>query len=175
MKKILFTLFLLCSSLMSYGQSIFNTIKHLDKFDDVTKTEKVKTLVDGDPNDLSFIVETKGKAKKTYYIFPVCGLYSYGSADSIVNIVKNVYGYQDDYVCIEASDTLKHNKWYNEQYEKADIDDDDITTAVNIRNNSPYIVTIVRRVITTQYTGDYLNEIFWIQKPDGSRIVYCNE
>ena len=85
MKKILFILFILFS--IGCNAQIYNTIKHYDKFDDIIKTEKIKTLVN--KTDSTFVFETKNRNNKVYYILDIVHsncigdskIYNHGYAD----------------------------------------------------------------------------------------------
>lgn len=96
MKKILFIVLFSFVTLVCNAQ-IYNKIEHYDKFDDVIKTENVKTLVT--KTDSTFVIETKGRKPVTYYIMKIVEGNCIG--DSEVNnherLVKNVFGYQECY------------------------------------------------------------------------------
>lgn len=158
MKKILsLIIVMLVISFHSYGQ-IYTSIEYLDKFDDTIKKETVKTLITR--TDSTFVVETKGRTPQTYHIFMKQISRNIGTKDNPTNLVANVYGYQECWYVMKAMD-------YKEWCMRGDVP------------ANRYLLTIVYRVITTQYTHDYRNEYFWIEStenkpvaPGVDRIIY---
>ena len=108
MRKILFILFTIFS--ICCNAQIYNTIKYYDKFDDIIKTERVKTLINigeikkGNGLELREItIETKGKPIETYISINCINI---GRKDSIVNLVEDIYGYQMNYYCFNEKDSV---------------------------------------------------------------------
>lgn len=192
MKKILFTLLLSITSFVCNAQ-IYSKIEYYDKFDDCIRKENVKTIVNIDEDNEIITVETKGR-KPIEYI--VVEFEENGRKDSVVNLVGNIYGYEGHWYCIEEKDTinwkfenrkkitelmLKHNK--NLDAEKI-IEADSVHWYMSLNDwvdfnifmtyENKYIKEIVERYITTQYTMQFKNRLFWIKKNDGSRIIYTN-
>ena len=172
MKKYLFTLFLSLIGLLSNAQ-IYTDIKYLDKFDDEVKYEKRKTLIT--QTDSTFIVEEKGKSPAVYYILNPVKEATMGSKDDVVNLINNVYGYQETW-CVVRHDMREK---YNEAQYNFYLD----PSETNMDKIQPFWLFIVHRTITTQYTGTYLDEIFWIQDElsdgklgkDINRIIYSKK
>ena len=169
MKKHLFTLIFVLASLSCNAQ-IYKSIKYYDKFDDEIKTEQRKTLIT--KTDSTFIIEEKGKNPIVYFILNALSQATKGSKDEIVNLVNDVYGYEETW-CVVRSDML-------EKYREADhtcfLDD----SKENIEKLQKFWLFIIHRTITTQFTGTYLDEIFWVQDElsdgklgkDVNRIIY---
>ena len=169
MKKILVFILGLFAWVCSYGQ-IYTSVKYLDKFDDVVKEKTVKTIVT--KTDSSFVIETKGKEPIEYIRVMNNILNSAGSEEETVNLFDNVYGYQESWFVMTRDD---YKKW-GEEYEK--------WTSSNLNQEySPqtvkYALIVVHRVIKTQYTHDFVSELFWIQDEnhthlgkDIDRIIY---
>jgi hypothetical protein len=172
MKKHLFTLFFVLVGLSCHAQ-IYKSIKYYDKFDDEVKTEQRKTLIT--KTDSTFIVEEKGKDPVVYYILNPVTDGAKGSKDEIVNLVDNVYGYEETW-CVVRSDMLEK---YREEYHNYYLDN----SKANLEKLQKYWLFIVHRTITTQYTGTFLNEIFWVQDElhdgklgkDVNRIIYLRD
>ena len=148
MRKLLLVLWLCFVTLLSNAQ-IYTSIKYLDKFDDEVKVENVKTIVE--KTDSSFIVETKGKEAVEYIIFMNNFFNSAGSDDTTINLFDNVYGYQESWFVMTRDD---FNTWID---------------AGNLPAEQ-FLLLIVHRVIKTQYTHDFKNELFWIQDSNHTHL-----
>ena len=108
MKKLLILLTIFMMSKTSFGQ-IYKSIQYYDKFDDVLKTENIKTLVT--KTDSTFIVEVKGRKPVEYWIINYANYNSMGDEDNIVDLNgKSVYGYQDSWCVIKKSDKEEYSK-----------------------------------------------------------------
>ena len=172
MKKHLFTLIFVLAGLSCNAQ-IYKSIKYYDKFDDEVKTEQRKTLITR--TDSTFIVEEKGKDPVVYYILNPVTDGTRGSKEEIVNLVNNVYGYEETW-CVVRSDMLEK---YREAYHNFYLDE----TKANLEKLKLYWLFIVHRTITTQYTGSFLDDIFWVQDElhdgklgkDVNRIIYLRD
>ncbi len=149
---------------------IFTKVKYLDKFDDALKIENRKTLIT--KTDSTFVIEEKGKQPVVYYILNE--LQSQGSKDNIVNLVGDVYGYEKTW-CLVRYDLLE--KYLDVRYIFS-LD----PSEENQKKCSQFWIFAVHRTITTQYTGRYETEYFWLQNElnddklgkDVSRIIYSN-
>ena len=173
MKKHLFIFLFACIGIACNAQ-IYTTIKYYDKFDDEVKTERHKTLITR--TDSTFIVEEKGRKPVVYYILNPVKEGTKGSKEEIVNLINNVYGYEETW-CVVRSDMMPK---YREAMEKLFVDysEDKIMKLI-----APLWLFIVHRTITTQYTGTYLDEIFWVKDEDSdgklgkdiNRIIYLKD
>ena len=159
MKKITFTILFGLIALISNAQ-IYNTIKYYDKFDDVIKTEKVKTLIT--ETDSTWIFETKGRTPKVYYYlnywFNYLGIDDVyiGNKNKPENLVNNVYGCERRFVVSDVP--------VNKLLE------------IGKENSINHMFILVHRVISRyEYVFEYDTEYHWIQKNDGSRIIYSND
>lgn len=171
MKRIFITLILVLVVFVVNAQ-IYTKIEYLDKFDDPLKTEHRKTLIT--KTDSTFVIEEKGKKPVEYIILDMVDNDSAtkGSKEEVVNLVDNVYGYQTTW-CVVRSDMYR-------DYYIAVLRAINENTDENIRNVASYFMYAVHRTITTQYTGDYKTEYFWLEKPKNndifgkgvSRIIY---
>lgn len=172
MKKHLFTLIFVLASLSCNAQ-IYKSIKYLDKFDDVIKTIQRKTLIT--KTDSTFIVEEKGKEPVVYYKLNVMPEGTKGSKDEVVNLINNVYGYQESW-CVVRYDLLEKYREARHNYYLEDSNE-------NIEKLQKFWLFIVHRTITTQFTGTYLDEMFWVQDElsdgklgkDVNRIIYLRD
>lgn len=169
MKKYVFSFIFVLVGLSCNAQ-IYKSIKYYDKFDDVIKSEQRKTLVT--MTDSTFIVEEKGKDPVVYQIMDTVSEGTKGSKDEIVNLVNDVYGYQEAWLVLRSD--MKEG--YHEALANCVIDD----TKTNREKVASFLLFIVHRTITTQYTGRFLNEYFWIKDElsdgklgkDINRIIY---
>ena len=230
MKKILFTLLLSIVTLTGNAQQIYSTIKHLDKFDDVVKTENIKTRItihklDSTEwfgvSDLSIIeIETKGKEPVKYVsIYKT----SFGDEENIKEITNGLYGYQTHYLCVNLktigdnidniishiyceTDSIIEEKTNiyvpedkKESFQKIkdefvqrmeEHDDSLIYHSVRViffkykmhffnvlldreeLEDGEFILT--DRTVTTQYSGTFLDRLFWVKYNDDSRTIYLN-
>ena len=167
MKKYLITL-LLCLGALAANAQIFTSIKYLDKFDDVIKSEQRKTLII--KTDSTITIEEKGKAPVIYYI--IGDEDKTGSKDDVVNLVDDVYGYESKWAVVRE-DLLQE---FKDALYKAAFDD----TPENKDSWYKLVFVAYHRTITTQYTGRYETEYFWIEDAaygkrlggDIHRIVY---
>ena len=169
MKKILVFILGLLVYVISYGQ-IYTSVKYLDKFDDVVKEQTVKTIVE--KTDSTFVIETKGKEPLEYRIVMNNIFDSAGSEEETVNLFDNVYGYQESWVVMTLND---YKKW-GEEYEKwtnSGLNQEYFPQTVK------YALIVVHRVIKTQFTHDFVSELFWVQDEnhthlgkDIDRIIY---
>lgn len=172
MKKQLFALIFLLIG-FSCNAQIYKSIVYYDKFDDVVKKELRKTLIT--KTDSTFIVEEKGKEPVVYYIMNAVSEGTKGSKDEIVNLVNNVYGYEETW-CVVRSDMIEN---YREVFHNCYLDN----SKANWNNLMSYWLFIVHRTITTQYTGTYLDEMFWVRDElsdgklgkDVNRIIYLRD
>ena len=107
MKKFLLCFLFSFVCIISNAQ-IYNTIKYLDKFDDVIKQENVKTLItihNIDSTNFYNIdgcniieVETKGKSPVKY--ISICKVYN-GNNNDIIKLIDDIFGYETEYYCIK--------------------------------------------------------------------------
>ena len=169
MKKLFFLIFALIS--LSANAQIFNHKTVMDKFDDAILDKNIKTLIER--NDTAFIIEEKGLQPVTYIIQNLMTENSVGSKDEIVNLVNNVYGYQECWSVILEKDMPQ----YAQAYLSAMMEEDEnnrmsiITKMINAYN-----YYIIHRVVTTQYTHQFLSEYYWVQKGDtNGRTIYSNQ
>lgn len=229
MKKILFILLLSILTLTGNAQ-IYSTIKRLDKFDDIVKTENVKTRITIHKldsiewfgvSDLSIIeIETKGKEPVKYFsIYKT----SFGDEENIKEITNGLYGYQTHYLCVNLktigdnidsiishiyceTDSIINNaanvyvpEDKKESFQK--ITDEYIQ---NMEENADSLIyhsvrllffkhkkhflnvlldreeledgefILTDRTVTTQYSGTFLDRLFWVKYNDDSRTIYLN-
>lgn len=170
MKKGFLLLTIILISQATFAQ-IYSTIEYYDKFDDVLKSENIKTLVT--QTDSTFIVEVKGRKPVEYWIENYDKYNSMGDKDNIVDLTgKSVYGYQDCWCVIKMSDKEEYKTLYNKV----------LSENLNPDILQKYWLFIVHRVISRYlFEFEYKTELFWIQNEmndnklgnDVSRIIYC--
>jgi len=158
---------------ISCNAQIYTHIIQLDKFDDIVKNEEHKTLVT--MSDTIFIVEEKGKEPVKYLIlFPAEEL-TKGSKETPANLVDDVYGFQKAWIVVRYDMLDKCRDALND-YE---VD----RSEANMNKLAQFLLGIVHRTVTTQFTGQYLSEAFWIEDDSGNgmlgkdvkRIIYAKE
>ena len=149
MKKILVIILSLLLGFQSFGQNgIYDKIKYLDKFDDEIKVENTKTIIER--TDSTFIIETKGKEPIEYIIVMNNIFNSAGSDDETINLFDNVYGYQESWYVMTKND---FDEWRK-----------------GMLPAEQFLLVIVHRVIKTQYTHDFISELFWVQDNKNSKL-----
>ena len=128
-----------------------------DKFDDVVSEREIKTLIE--KNDTTFIIEEKGNEPVTYKI--LFEDESMGSKDNIVQLVGNVYGYQESWGVILEKDfkdcLLDISALSNEE-------DDSKRNDLRSKLIEKYCNFITHRVVTDQFGTKLLYEFCWIEK-----------
>lgn len=166
MKKIILLIFALIS--LSVNAQIYNHKTIYDKFDDTILDKNQKTLVTR--TDSSFVIEEKGSKPVCYRIINYADYNSMGSKDEIVNLVDNVYGYQECWHVVLEKDYVSYYIGLSECVLETD---EKKRTGMITKLLDKYSYYITHRVVTTQYakivTGDYL----WVQKGDNNgRTIY---
>lgn len=179
MKKVIITFVFLHLFTLASNAQIFTSVTYYDKFDDIIKKEQRKTLIE--QTDSTFIIEEKGKKPVVYYI--VNQIDKLGSKDDVVNLVGNVYGYEESW-CLVRYDLLKQ---YNDTYERIiseylheNLLEDTPVRREKLKVLEDYWLFATYRTVTTQYTGSYITALFWIKDEDNkdklgkgvNRIIY---
>ena len=168
MKKILLLL-LLIVPFVAHAQSYILTNKTVvDKFDDIISNREQKTIVT--KTDSTFVIEEKGRKPVTYRILNYVDFNSKGDKDNIVNLVDNVYGYQECWAVILESDV----PGYNTEYASLIFEPDKEKRQKGIEKLiERFCYYITRRVVTTQSVHYILGQHIWIQKGDNNgRTIY---
>ena len=143
-----------------------------DKFDDVVSECEIKTLIT--KNDTTFIIEEKGNEPVTYKI--LFEHESMGSKDNIVQLVGNVYGYEESWGAILEKDFKDHlldiSALSNEE-------DDSKRDALRRKLIEKYYYCITHRVVTDEYGLQFLSEYYWSQKAsfngNNERTIYIED
>ena len=131
------------------------TIK--DKFDDVVSKREIKTLIT--KNDTAIIIEEKGNEPVTYKILNEIEFK--GSKDNIVQLVGNVYGYEENWCVILEKDIKDYFLDYFAMLNEADVSKRHSLISKLIEK---YCNFITHRVVTRQYDTKLLSEHYWIEK-----------
>lgn len=139
MKRVFIIFTLLLSIALKADSQIYTSKCVMDKFDDVLLAKELKTIIT--QTDSTFIIEEKGSVPTEYVILTPFYSDSKGNANNIVNLVDDIYGYQES--------------WF-----------------VAPKKDKTNIYLAVHRVVTTQYSHTYENELFWIQDSNGKRTLY---
>lgn len=165
MKKILFLslCFILASTISAYsqGSKLYTHYQHIDKYDDLIAPAKdMKTIIT--KTDSTFVIESKGLEPKTFHILREVEEFSVGDKNNVVNIIDNIYGYQEVWLAVKDECVDEASKMLYDLFFGWD------------RTNEwqKYVHTIVHRVVISQYTGAFEAELFWITDNDGSRQIY---
>ncbi len=172
MKKYISTVLLTLVVVLCNAQ-IYQRIVHYDKFDDIVKTEQRKTLVT--KTDSTFVFEEKGRNPVVYYVLNPLKEGTLGSKDNIVNLINDVYGYQETW-CVVREDM-------KDKYIAANAEFILNPSKENMKKVQPYWLFIIHRTVTTQYTGNFLDDLIWIQDDysdgklgkDVNRIIYLQK
>ena len=140
----------------------------LDKFDDVLLERDQKTIVT--KTDSTFVIEEKGRKPVTYRILNYAEYNSKGDKDNIVNLVDNVYGYQECWAVILESDVIEYDTEYASLIFEPDKEKRNKRIEKLVERFCYYIT---HRVVTTQYAHHILGQHIWVQKGDNDgRTIY---
>lgn len=105
MKRVFIIFTLLLSITLKVDAQIYTHKRVMDKFDDVLLAKDLKTRIV--QTDSMFIIEEKGNVPTEYIILESCYPNSMGSASNIVNLINNVYGYQESWFIASKKDITK--------------------------------------------------------------------
>lgn len=140
-----------------------------DKFDDVVSKREIKTLIT--KNDTAFIIEEKGKKPVTFKILNE--LEFNGSKDNIVQLVGNVYGYEEHW-CVILEKDIKD--YFLDYFAILNETDDSKRHDLISKLVEKYCNFITHRVVTDEYGLQFLFEHYWIEKAsfngDNERTIY---
>ena len=151
MRKLITIFVFSCVAMACSAQTIlFREISYNDKFDDILKKETRKTLIT--KTDSTFVIEEKGKTPVEYHILNV--VETKGSKDSIVNLVGKVYGYQQSWCLVRYDMLTKYYEAYINYVYDGSVEKE--------KAMSSFWIFATHRTITTQYTGTYDTEYFWL-------------
>ena len=168
MKKFLI-LFLTTLVFTVADAQIFTHKEIKDKFDDVVSECEIKTLIT--KNDTTFIIEEKGNEPVTYKI--LFESYSEGSKDNIVQLVGNVYGYEE-YWCVILEKDIKD--YLLDISALCNEEDDSKRHDLISKLVEKYCNFITHRVVTDQFGTKLLYEFCWIEKAsmngNSERTIY---
>lgn len=179
MKKFITASLIAFWALAMSAQGIYTKVRKYDKFDDVVYEKTIKTLIT--KTDDKIIFETKGSKPVEYYYEEDSWFADHiGSRDSVVNLVNDVYGYEDRY-SVFPKDTIDVVKKIVS--EKAENTPDSLLTDDRIAEmctwelfcripNAPEVV--FRTISKGSYLFIYETDYVWIKFKDGSRIIYSN-
>jgi hypothetical protein len=192
MKKVLTTLFFLHLLALVTNAQIYTSVAYYDKFDDVIKKEQRKTLIE--KTDSTIIIEEKGKKPVVYYIVNEVEELMNGSKNNIVNLIDNVYGYQEGWCLVRYDLIDQYFDTYSKVYVECikdrledvlkddSIDDskDDSKIKEKLSILRHYWIFATHRTITTQYTGSFIADVFWLEDEENedrlgkgvNRIIY---
>ena len=159
MKKILLLLLLIVPFVANAQSYILTKKIVMDKFNDILLDRDQKSIVT--KTDSIFVIEEKGRKPVTYRILNYSEDNSKGDKDNIVNLIDNVYGYQECWAVILESDVPGYNMEYTSLIFEPDKEKRNKGIEKLIERFYYYII---HRVVTTQYTHRYLSEHFWVQK-----------
>lgn len=177
MKKLIFSICFVLTSIVVNAQGIYTKVTKYDKFDDVEWEKTIKTLIT--KTDTTFVIETKGSKPKTYWYIdsPLFSAHE-GSRDSLSNIVADVWGYESQYIVI-TEETIEEVRSEVQELIKYMPD----SLVVNEKTNTLYGIVMLRMIdklptITVRtiskyrFTYEYDTDLVWIRFEDGSRIIY---
>ena len=165
--KRIILLFLLGIALCANAQ-VFTHKKVVDRYDDVVLERERKTLIS--KNDSTIVIDEKGNDPVTYVILNVAEYNCKGNKDEIVNLVDEVFGYQECWAAVLKEDASE----YASAYLRCILEPDHVKRSEEISKMiDKYTYHITHRVVTSQYTHNYLSEHVWVQKGDkNGRTIY---
>lgn len=148
---------------------IFTQKEIRDKFDDVVSKREIKTLIT--KNDTAIIIEEKGKEAVTFKILNEIGFN--GNKDNIVQLVGNVYGYEECWCVILEKDV---KDYFLDISALSNEEDDSKRHDLISKLIEKYCNYITHRVVTDKYGLQFLSEYYWIQKAsfngNNERTIY---
>ena len=151
---------------------IFTQKQIRDKFDDVVSKREIKTLIT--KNDTAIIIEEKGKKSVTFKILNEIGFN--GNKDNIVQLVGNVYGYEECWCVILEKDV---KDYFLDISALSNEEDDSKRHDLISKLIEKYCNYITHRVVTDKYGLQFLSEYYWIQKAsfngDTERTIYSKD
>ena len=175
MKKFITTSLIAFWALAMSAQGIYTRVKKYDKFDDVIYEKTIKTLIT--KTDDKIIFETKG-SKPVEYCYFDNRLFAaqIGSRDSLVNLVNDIYGYEDMYN-VFPTDTMEvvRNSVYEQTTNVSDslLADSIVLQTIELIHRVDNVPEVVFRTISkNSYIFMYDTDLVWIRFKDGSRIIY---
>lgn len=158
---------LLFVSVLPCNAQIFTRTIYMDKFDDIQKETLAKTIIYKTDSTITF--ETKGKKPIVYYRGNQT-LDSYiGSVKNPKNLIEDVYGYEEKFFVFDVNPVticmgLFEKGLNNENTSQQELE------SLKPENHSLYIT---HRVVSKyEFVFEYKNEYWWINYPNGSRILY---
>ena len=177
MKKLIFSICFVLTSIVVNAQGIYTKVTKYDKFDDVEWEKTIKTLIT--KTDTTFVIETKGSKPKTYrYIDSPFFSAHEGSRDSLSNIVSDVWGYESQYTVI-TDETMEEVRSEVQEMIKDMPDSLVVNDKINILSGIVMLRKIdklpkitVRTISKYRFTYEYDTDLVWIRFEDGSRIIY---
>ena len=142
-----------------------------DKFDDVVSEREIKTLIE--KNDTAIIIEEKGNEPVTYITPYYLEMPSVGSKDNIVQLVGNVYGYEENW-CVILEKDIKD--YFLDYFAILNETDDSKRHDLISKLVEKYCNFITHRVVTDQFGTKLLYEFCWIEKAsmngNSERTIY---
>lgn len=177
MKKLIFSICFVLTSIVVNAQGIYTKVTKYDKFDDVEWEKTIKTLIT--KTDTTFVIETKGSKPKTYrYIDSPFFSTHEGSRDSLSNIVADVWGYESQYTVI-TEETIEEVRSEVQEMIKDMPDSLVFDEKINklsglalLRKIDKLPKITVRTISKYRFTYEYDTDLVWIRFEDGSRIIY---
>lgn len=177
MKKFIATSLIAFWALAISAQGIYTRVIKYDKFDDLIYEKTIKTLVTKTYGKIIF--ETKGSKPVEYCYFDDFLFADHiGSRDSLVNLVNDVYGYEDCYNVFPKDTIDVVEKIVSEKAKNTPdslLTDDRIAAMQKWEllgriQNAPEVV--FRTISKNSYIFMYDTDLVWIKFKDGSRIIY---
>lgn len=183
--KILSILFCIMLSVTANAQQIFSHITKLDKFDDVVWEKNLKTIITF--NDSIITIETKGQDPECYF-YKDNGALSFhsGTQESLVNLVDDIWGYEDVYYVVKSSEKEKFLKDLQVFGEKAAnihkectsdsiFDKEKLATRMakeTVKFQDQMVCVTFRYISNVHNMWDYKTKLVWVKFPNGDRIIY---
>lgn len=183
--KILSILFCIMLSVTANAQQFFSHITKLDKFDDVVWEKNLKTIVTF--NDSVITIETKGQEPEYYFCKDNSALsFHSGTQESLVNLVDDIWGYEDVYYVVKSTEKEKFLKDLQAFCEKVEnihkeyasdsiFDKEKLATRMakeTVKFQDQMVSVTFRYISNVHYIWDYKTKLVWVRQPDGSRVIY---
>lgn len=182
MKRTLFAIAFILTTICINAQGIYTKVTKYDKFDDVVWTKQIKTLIT--KTDSTIVIETKGSKPEVYLYMelPIFADHT-GSRDSVVNLTADVWGYQSDYWAIPQKlreEAIEQAVKEMENQPDSLVSEDKLKISAAMKmlgriSEMPFITFRYISKYSWKTNFAYKTDIAWIKYPDGSRLIYTKD
>lgn len=162
---ITFPLLLLCITVNA--QTFANKLV-IDMSDNVILSDNIESVVIHDVEKGMITIEENGRQPQVFRIIRWCDYSSSGDEENIVNLVDNIYGYQNTWCAVKESDYDAYARILES------IELEEIPRAEGLNEMLKLWYFIIHRVVHSPSTHSYQTELWWIQdENNGLKTIYA--